>query len=200
MKDVETWANHVNEPVFLAGAASFFSALLKSKYPTAKKSGDMKLSNPMLLVSGTTYKKNVDRRQELQHLISYMPAKMFSKNSIDEKDLNKWADQTLGILSTYGNAIIAIGDHGEMKTDAKLLREKLSRVVNRVLDQTEINELMIEGGSTAYSIIHQLGLTSFTPTEELSQGVVRMKAVGEHELHLTIKPGSYEWPAEWHFN
>jgi D-threonate/D-erythronate kinase len=200
MKEVEAWTSHQNEPALLAGAASFFSALLKSKYPAVKQSGDLKLSNPMLLVSGTTYKKNVDRREELQHLISYMPAKMFSKNTIDQKDLNKWADQTLGILSTYGNAIIAIGDYGEIKTDAKLLREKLSQVVNLILNQTEIKELLIEGGSTAYSIVHELGLTSFTPTEELSQGVVRMKAEGEHQLHLTIKPGSYDWPAQWHFN
>ncbi len=200
MKDVEAWTNYQHDPVFLAGAASFFWALLKSKYSIVKKTPDLKLSNPTILVSGTTYKKNVDRRKELQHLISYMPAKMFAKNTIDKKDLDKWTDQTLGILSTYGSAIIAIGDYGEIKADAKLLREKLSKVVNLLLNQTEIKELLIEGGSTAYSIIHGLGLRSFIPTEELSQGVVRMKAEGEHDLHLTIKPGSYDWPAEWHFN
>jgi D-threonate/D-erythronate kinase len=200
MKDIEAWANHQDEPVFLAGAASFFSALLKAKYAAVKKTGHLKLSNPTLLVSGTTYKKNVEKRDELQHLISYMPPKMFARKNIDEKDIARWADQTLGILSIYGNAIVAIGDHGDIKADPKLLREKLSSVVNRILDLTEIKELMIEGGSTAYSIVQELGLTSFIPTEELSQGVVRMKAEGENDLHLTIKPGSYDWPAEWHFN
>ena len=200
MKDVEAWTKYANQPVFLAGAASFFSCLLKAKFPLAKKMHELKLATPMLLVSGTTYRKNVDRRLELQHLISYMPAKLFAKNTIDEKLINKWCDETLGILSTYGHAIIAIGDHGDVKADTKLLRDKLSAVVNRVLDQTEIKELLIEGGSTAYSIIHDLGLSSFTPTDELSQGVVRMKADGDNELHLTIKPGSYDWPSQWHFN
>lgn len=200
MKDVEAWAKYDTGSVLLAGAASFFSAFLKAKYPIAKKTFELKLSTPMLLVSGTTYKKNVDRRKELQHLISYMPAKLFSKKTVEEKLVGKWADETLGILSTYGNAIVAIGDHGDEKADSKLLREKLSQVVNRVLDLTEIKELLIEGGSTAYSIIHHLGLTSFVPTEEISQGVVRMKAEGDNVLHITIKPGSYDWPPQWHFN
>ncbi|RYZ26909.1 MAG: four-carbon acid sugar kinase family protein [Chitinophagaceae bacterium] len=200
MKDVESWAKYDAGSVLLAGAASFFSALLKAKYPVSKKTFELKLATPMLLVSGTTYKKNVDRRKELQHLISYMPVKLFSKNTVDEKLLGKWADETLGILSTYGNAIVAIGDHGDEKADSKLLREKLSKVVNRILDVTEIRELLIEGGSTAFSIIHELGLSSFVPTDEISQGVVRMKAEGNNELHLTIKPGSYDWPPQWHFN
>ena len=200
MKDVESWARYQSEPVLLAGAASFFSSLLKVNYPLNKKAGEVKLSTPMLLVSGTTYQKNVDRRKELQHLISYMPAKLFSKNAVDEKLMQKWADETLGILSTYGNGIVAIGEQADVKADPKLLTEKLSKVVNRILDLTEIKELLIEGGSTAFSIIRELGLSSFVPTEEISQGVVRMKAEGDNELHLTIKPGSYDWPPEWHFN
>jgi uncharacterized protein YgbK (DUF1537 family) len=200
MKDVAAWTSYQEKHVFLAGAASFFSTLLDTKFQLIKKHHELKLSTPTLLVSGTTYRKNVDRRKELQHLISYMQAKLFAKNIVDEKNIDKWADETIGILSTYGNAIIAIGDHGGVMTNPKLLREKLSKVVNRVLDRTEIKELLIEGGSTAYSIIHELGLISFTPTEELRQGVVRMKAETEENLHLTIKPGSYDWPDEWHFN
>jgi len=200
MKDVEAWTVYQNDPVLLAGAASFFFALLKTKYPLVKKTTDIKLATPILLVSGTTYKKNVDRRTELQYMVSYMPSKMFSKTTIDKKDLDKWADQTLGILSSYGGAIIAIGEHGEIKTNAKLLREKLGSVVNLVLDQAEIRELLVEGGSTAFSIIQKLGFSSFIPTEELQQGVVRMKVEGNDNLHLTIKPGSYDWPEEWNFN
>ena len=198
-KDITAWTNFQHEPVLLAGAASFFAALLNTKFPIIKKHNDLKLSTPILLVSGTTYQKNVDRRKDLQHLVSYMPSSLLSKTTIDQKNIDKWANETLGILATYGNAMITIGKNEDLTKEPRLLKEKLAAVVNRIMDQTEIKELLIEGGSTAFSIIQELGLSSFTPTEELSQGVVRMKAEGEEPLHLTIKPGSYDWPQEWHF-
>jgi uncharacterized protein YgbK (DUF1537 family) len=64
----------------------------------------------------------------------------------------------------------------------------------------KIEELLIEGGATAYSIIKKINYRSFIPTEELQPGVVRMRVEGTEDLHLTIKPGSYHWPAEWNFN
>jgi hypothetical protein len=59
---------------------------------------------------------------------------------------------------------------------------------------------LIEGGTTAYSIIKKIRWQSFTPTEELQQGIVRMQVEGINDCHLTIKPGSYDWPTEWNFN
>jgi D-threonate/D-erythronate kinase len=200
MKDITAWVSCLDKSVFLAGAASFFSALLSTKYKVIKKQQEVKLVTPVLFVSGTTYQKNVDRRKDLQHLVSYMPSSLFSKNTIDPKNIDKWADGTLGILSFYDHAMLAIGNYGELAKKPKLLKEKLSAAVHRIMNQTEIKELLIEGGATAYRIIQELGLVTFTPTEELSPGVVRMKAGGEENLHLTIKPGSYDWPKEWHFN
>ena len=199
VKDVEGWTKFQDEPVLLAGAASFFNALLAARFQPVKNHPEFKLATPMLLVSGTTYQKSVDRRNDLQHLVSYMPSSLFKKNIIDPKNIEKWAGQILGILSIYSNAVVAIGDHGEITKKTRLLKEKLGAVVKSVTDQAEIKELLIEGGATAFGIIQELGLSSFIPTEELSQGVVRMKSATEEWLHLTIKPGSYEWPRQWHF-
>lgn len=199
VKDIEAWSQVQTEPVLLAGAASFFAALLATRFGAIKKHHELKLATPVLFVSGTTYQKSVDRRKDLQHLISYMPAALFKKNVVDPKNIEKWAGEILGILSIYSNAVVAIGDHGELDKKPKLLKEKLGAVVTSVMDQAAIKELLIEGGSTAFNIMQQLGLSTFVPTEELSQGVVRMKAVSAEGLHLTIKPGSYEWPREWHF-
>ena len=69
-----------------------------------------------------------------------------------------------------------------------------------ILKKIRLKEILIEGGSTAYSIIKKAGWQSFTPTEELQQGIVRMQVEGVSDLHLTIKPGSYDWPSEWNFN
>jgi uncharacterized protein YgbK (DUF1537 family) len=76
----------------------------------------------------------------------------------------------------------------------------MARIAALILSKTKIKELLIEGGSTAYSIINKIGWKSFHPTEELKQGIVRMTVEDTNDLHLTIKPGSYDWPTEWNFN
>jgi len=77
---------------------------------------------------------------------------------------------------------------------------KLAEIAKRIVERTEISELMIEGGATAYAITRKLGWHSFIPQQELAQGILRMQVVGGNDIHLTIKPGSYEWPAQWKFN
>jgi hypothetical protein len=73
-------------------------------------------------------------------------------------------------------------------------------ITELVLRKATVKEVLIEGGSTAYSIVQKIGWQSFIPTEELEQGIVRMQVKEMTDLHLTIKPGSYEWPVEWNFN
>ena len=52
-------------------------------------------------------------------------------------------------------------------------------------------ELVIEGGATAFAILNRLGWNSFTITEEIAPGVIRMQA--DNGTHVTMKPGSYPW-------
>jgi len=63
-----------------------------------------------------------------------------------------------------------------------------------VFDRLSINELLIEGGSTASAILKQLCLCRFFPVEELATGVIRMQTENKPELYITLKPGSYAWP------
>jgi D-threonate/D-erythronate kinase len=200
-EDVSSWGNKLDEKTLAAGGASFFNALLSRK--SQLKNEDKKsieLSSPMLLVSGTTYQKNVQQIKEQSHLVSYMPEKIFNGDDFNEQDFVQWQDDILNILSKHNKAIIAVDNSTNQKADPNLLREKKARITDRILKKIKIRELLIEGGSTAYSIINKVGWNSFVPTEELKQGIVRMTVEGIDDLHLTIKPGSYDWPPEWIFN
>jgi uncharacterized protein YgbK (DUF1537 family) len=199
MHDVDPWADYQSKDVLLGGAASFFLALLESNYNRVVIEKKPNLSSPMLLVSGTTYQKSIEQRKIFGHLVIDMPSSLYSTLSIEKNGVEAWANDIIAVLSKYKKAIIAIGEHDD-KGDSNLLREKISEVVKLVFQRTPIFELLLEGGSTAFSIIQKLGFSSFIPIEELQQGVVRMKVVGKEDLHLTIKPGSYDWPAEWNFN
>jgi uncharacterized protein YgbK (DUF1537 family) len=200
-EDVLAWANKVDEKTLPAGGGSFFNALLSGKYQLRNESKrQVNLSSPLLLISGTTFQKNVQRIKEYSHLVSYMPENIFNNQQIQDSDFENWQKDILEKLSKHKKAIIAVDNSLNQKGDSNLLREKKSKIAQLILNKIKIKEVLIEGGSTAYSIIKKIGWQSFTPTEELQQGIVRMQVEGVNDLHLTIKPGSYTWPPEWNFN
>jgi uncharacterized protein YgbK (DUF1537 family) len=199
-EDVASWANKAGTEMLLAGGASFFEALLAKDYQFKTENKEpIELSSPMLLISGTTFQKNVQLIKEHSHLVSYLPAKVFADDNPGEAAFYQWRDDILNKISKHNKAIIAINNSSSQKADPNLLREKMATIAALILSKTKIQELLIEGGSTAYSIISKIGWTSFQPTEELKQGIVRMTVQDTNDLHLTIKPGSYDWPAEWNF-
>jgi uncharacterized protein YgbK (DUF1537 family) len=200
-EDVLAWANKVDEKTLTAGGASFFNALLSMKYQLRNESKKpVDLSWPLLLISGTTFQKNVQRIKAYSQLVSYMPANIFNEKEINDSAFQKWNEDILEKFSKHNKAIIAVDNSTNKKTDSNLLREKKAKIAELILKKIKLKEILIEGGSTAYSIIKKIGWKSFTPTEELQQGIVRMQVEGVTDLHLTIKPGSYDWPAEWKFN
>ena len=52
-------------------------------------------------------------------------------------------------------------------------------------------ELMIEGGATAFATLYGLGRCHFSLVGRQAPGVVRMQA--DDGLLVTLKPGSYVW-------
>jgi D-threonate/D-erythronate kinase len=202
MEDVVLWSKRRTADVFVAGGASFFDALLQTSgyRQSQNRFLSLQLLEPMVLISGTTFNQNVARIDSYKKYTSYMPQGIFLSKFIHEDAINKWADDVVIKLTSYKKGIVAIGNEGFKTADSSLLRQKLSEVTRAILYKVPISELLIEGGATAYSIIQHLGFKSFYPTDELSQGVVRMAVSGIPDLFITIKPGSYNWPDEWNFN
>ena len=202
VEDVKAWAERNDGSIFLAGGGSFFNALLSKRYAREGSFVRIRFESacPILLVSGTTYQKNVERIKKYHPLVSYMPAYVFSAAASERVELGKWAEDVVEKLKKHNKAIIAIDNSRNEKGDADVLRERIAEVTKLVFERMEIGELFIEGGSVAYAIVQKLGWKSFIPTEELEQGIVRMHVEEQPNLHLTIKPGSYEWPVEWSFS
>jgi uncharacterized protein YgbK (DUF1537 family) len=200
--EIAEWAKANNGNMLLAGGASFFNALLAEKFgphPKVKKQ-QAPLSSPQVFVSGTNYRRNVKRIEAHSSIVSYMPAHIFSAAAEETIRYDEWMDKAMQILEREQKVIIAIDNRQNKKGDPMQLRERLGELVNLLFEKLDIGELLIEGGSVAYSIIQKLGWKSFIPTEELGQGIVRMQVPAVKDVHLTIKPGSYEWPSQWGFN
>lgn len=203
--DFKTWASKIDNKTLLAGASGFFTALLDSiiiNREVSNNEADNNIKEPMLFACGTTFHKSRSAIKELKAKggpVSYMPATIITSRNNAANEIEGWGDEVVELLSTNGKAVIAI-PQSETVLDANDLREKTAAVVNNILQKINIKELVVEGGSTAASIIQKQNFTKLIPVQELSPGVIRMKVEEKPGLHLTIKPGSYDWSPElWKF-
>lgn len=204
--DLAAWAERLEGQAFAAGASGFFTAVLDklhaenlaSKQPplySALTSG-----HPGLIVCGSTFEQSRDTIQKIHRKggpVSYMPPRLAALEPDVEGDYERWAEEVVALIRNTGRAIVAVSPSSSVEGPraARMLRERTARLVQKVLGRTTIRELFIEGGSTAYAILQQTGLHTFFPIEEMAAGVIRMR-VGENPgLSVTVKPGSYTWPA-----
>lgn len=193
-------------PAFAAGASGFFTAILDKLHAQNLGSRQPPLysaltsAHPGLIVCGSTFEQSRDTIQKIHRKggpVSYMPSHLAALEPDAEADYERWAEEVVALIRNTGRAIVAVNPRSSVEGPraARMLRERTARLVQKVLGRTAIRELFIEGGSTAYAILQQTGLHTFFPMEEMAAGVIRMR-VGENPgLSVTVKPGSYTWPA-----
>lgn len=176
--DVDAWARSIDGSWMLAGAGDFYTALLQRDH-ALKPQKKLELQSPHLYVCGTAFN---ERKEYIKGLscTSYLP----------EIVTEAWLEETGSIIKKQKRAVIAID---ETRESAVELRTKMAKAVREIVVRESIKEMFIEGGSTAAAVLEELGIIKLIPVNELSRGVVRMKA---RELFITVKPGSYRLPEE----
>lgn len=204
-EDLMSWANIIDETILPAGGASFFNAILK-KIKKDKKATNKNLcfGKKALYVCGSKHSPSrevVRKVKELDGSVLYMPESILCKEN-DEEVIALWAKQIIEEIERKDKVIIAI-DTLECEGVANVpirIKKIFAEVVKKVLEKVSLEELLIEGGATAYCIIEHLKYKKFYPEQELAQGVIRMKIEQEKEMYLTLKPGSYQWTESiWKF-
>ena len=124
----------------------------------------------------------------------------------EQQEPDVWAQQARErYISRYaqeGGCILTIGDKPvrEGKHAAVYLRTAMATACHRMTEGNEPDELVIEGGATAYAIISRMRQHTFSITDEIAPGVVRMAVSngnGTKTTYITLKPGSYEWGNIW---
>jgi len=201
--DLLNWITKADKDTLLAGGAGLFDALLNSLgFEKSEMETNTEPDLPSLFVCGTTHDKsrsNVRKIKQNGGPVSYMPYHIISYAT--EMGFETWADEVVSLLKENKKAIIAIDEvtTGNGVVTAAELREKKAIVVEKIFQKLNIKELLVEGGSTAAAIINHLNFNRFFPVSELGAGVIKMK-VANNDLFLTLKPGSYDWPAKtWDF-
>ena len=67
-------------------------------------------------------------------------------------------------------------------------------LVHQAIGKTHIQELFVEGGATAKSILTRMNWNTLDVLGEYCPGMVRLAIKGQQDTAITIKPGSYLWP------
>jgi uncharacterized protein YgbK (DUF1537 family) len=206
--DLQSWAARVDHTTLIAGAAGFFTAMLdkmlagrQHNAKNARKPARLPLS---LFVCGTTFSNSRNAIKNIKAAggpICYMPDEIIRSVHSGTYSYVKWANEVVALVKKHGKAIVAIheGSTRNMAICPGQLKEKMAGLVHEVLQRSMVQELIVEGGATAWALITQSGLTRFFPVEEMAPGVVRMQT-NDPGLFITVKPGSYLWPGGlWNF-
>jgi uncharacterized protein YgbK (DUF1537 family) len=205
--DLQAWAARMDNTTLIAGAAGFFTAMLdkmlggKPGDKSAVKTERLLFS---LFVCGTTFSNSRNMIKAIKAAggpVCYMPDEIIRSVHSGTYSYVKWANEVVALVKEHGKAIVAIHEDATKGTavGAGQLKEKMAGLVNEVLQRSMVQELIVEGGATAWALISQSNLIRFYPVEEMAPGVVRMQT-NDPNLFITVKPGSYQWPdGLWNF-
>jgi uncharacterized protein YgbK (DUF1537 family) len=201
--DLNHWVKQADGDTLLAGASGLFSSLLQHLFPA--RPADYLYSCPgitgrRLFVFGSTFYqgKIVAGNGFLNSIaVHYVPATIVCSDDSDKQLIYLFASHVAASIVGQNNAIIAINPDAiaGIKINPVSLSHKMAAIVKQVIQYTALNELLIEGGATAWSVLNQLNIKKLQPVNQLAPGVIRMSIPGDTQLYVTLKPGSYEWPA-----
>jgi len=206
-EDLDFWAGQASSGWLAVGAAGFFQSLLHYRgIPVLK--GDRIAHLPdkgkILYLCGSTFqgsREQVILAKCAGPHVCYMPEVLFWKESNDKNHLQEWIDKVVSTLKRYDKAVVAVEEPVvSAPGKSNWIKSSFAMLVKGVFENTPINELVIEGGSTASAVLGEMGFTRLKPFHQFQQGVIRMKVENIPGLHITLKPGSYSWPKTvWKF-
>jgi uncharacterized protein YgbK (DUF1537 family) len=201
--DFNRWVEKLDSTTLIAGAAGLFNSLLNYLKPVSSgvDHPDTKFTAPRLFVFGSTFNKDnykvTDGR--LNNIpVLYLPSEIIFTDNIPAAIAEKYVQQVVAALKEDGSCIMAV--HPDATTQKAVepcaLTNKTGFLVNRVHQQITLRELLIEGGATATAILQHMHISKLTPIKQMAPGVICTSVPDNSQLNVTLKPGSYQWPAE----
>ncbi len=179
----------------LVGAADAFRAVLHARgFAAIAHAAFEGLGRRRTLIAlGSTMRHNITAepffvRNRVAE--SLMPDAVFAGG-----DAAVWLAQSLAAWQGAESLLMRIPQSVEVDgTKALHLRRAMATTVAGVVAAMQPEELVIEGGASAYAILAALGWSAFKVANEIAPGVVRLyhRASG---CYVTFKPGSYPWGA-----
>jgi hypothetical protein len=176
--DVRRWVRHLDTDTLPAGGADFFRAWLGARAPDGPPTRAPRLPKPALLLHGTT--------------ADAAGADAFFLRGLRAPAAATVADR----LSSHAAAIVAAPARRLTGPDSPVaLSAAFAQLTVALKQQNAFQHLLIAGGATAAAVLSALEWTSLEVVHVWAPGVVTLRPLAEPAFFLTLKPGSYSWPA-----
>jgi len=200
--DVDTWAVALDASVLPAGAAEFFAGCLNVwGYGPDVSSGAVFVPDPTassLFVSGSSSAASHEFCMTCEFHgipVMRMPLRLFDGLDCAVSLLAEWSVSVLDAFDRSRVVVLAIERPVSSAPDtANRLACHLTTAAARVLADRPIQQVFVEGGSTAAALVQRLGWDRLRAVAELAPGTISLRALDGCAPVLTMKPGSYEWP------
>ena len=196
-EDLRLWAGTPKDTTLYAGASGYFDALLSSlDIDIVPGKSAFPFGNRILFVEGTSFPKHQDFMKKLEDhgvCLSNMPVEIYQNKDFDPQVLDEWADEIVDKFDGQ-NVYITMRHSGSSEAGlSQRLCQNMGELVWKVTARVEMDELLIEGGDTAATVLELLKVRKLKPVQEFQTGVIRMEVIGNRNFYITTKPGSYKW-------
>ena len=193
-EEMEQRAKEVQEGTIPAGGADFFTAYLKARGYTTKNTVSFNgiKSNHSLIVLGSTSNHDLSQFAYIQSqdiVECNVPRIIFHRDAPQ-----KWIKKLKKAYLEHDSLILSINHQPKKGREVALnIREGMATGVTALLSERLPQELIIEGGATAFSILKRMDWDVFRVKQEVTSGVIRISPLENPDITITLKPGSYPW-------
>ena len=200
-EDYEKYARQVRPGILPLGGSVFFEACVPVFFPSAKPNAvvpqPIRKENSILMICGSRHEASKQFVRENQTIKRMEIASGFVEELLeDPENLRVWSVGAAFIFKEHKKMVIRVKDEDKNGVSSEKVKELLAKITAELIKRCRIDELLIEGGATARACLQAAGFASLVPVQEYARGVVRFQIPGRENLHLTVKPGSYEWSSK----
>ena len=194
MEDLQWFVARFDAPdVVMAGSADLFQCLLEhhGKRAIARTPFAGLGNRRTLIVLGSTARHNLLEEPFFQRnrvALCPMPDEVFAGGSTET-----WIAEAHRLTAEADSLLLRIPQQiSHNEGHALRLRHQMAETVLALVREGRFEEIVIEGGATAFTILHGLQWSELTIADEIAPGVVRLCHAASG-THLRFKPGSYPW-------
>jgi uncharacterized protein YgbK (DUF1537 family) len=203
--DVREWAAiFEQERTLAAGGAEFFNALLDREKPqtgNALENVPSSLPGRELFVCGVSTvssRKFVMAARRSKQPVFTLPVELVWGAEFTPATVAAVTRRVIAAFDSHSRVILAVGLPNVRRLDvAKRLSRNVVELAERVIKSVPVARVFAEGGATAAELVRRMGWSRLTVERELAPGVATLTVEHDQPLLLTIKPGTYAWPAQW---
>lgn len=202
--DLQDWAACCDAKMLTAGGAEFFNALLgarKNGVAAEAPALPVPRDDREFFVVGTSTQASrhfVSEARKHKQAIFALPQELAWGAAFSAPAVEAVSQRIVTALQTHSRVILNVGLPQVRHADvAGRLSSHVVRVAEQVLRQRPVGRVFAEGGATAAELVRRMGWSRLEVRREHAPGVATLAVEGDDHFLLTIKPGTYTWPAQW---